>query len=167
MDSYSIMVTMAIPPILHLLTGFWTADTKQGHQTKPLYNTYIYIFFFSELVCNRLKKSRQNRFGDNKTSHELLVHVQAHDVQWVSDDERAPIQLFYWPKVLKQNMFYNRSASSNKFRIVRLTCCGLPTDCLRTMRNLGKNSEELWLGASWTMGIWTGQRGMGQRQSTH
>lgn len=28
-------------------------------------------------------------------------------------------------------------------------------------------SEELWLGASWTMGVRTGQRGMGQRQSTH
>lgn len=57
-----------------------------------------------------------------------------------SNDESAHIQLFYCLKFLKQKKSYNRLASSSKFRFIRLTCSSLLTDCLKTMRNSGKNS---------------------------
>lgn len=88
-----------------------------------------------------------------------MVRVRARDVQWTPGDESAHIQLFYCPKVLKQKSSYNRLVSSSKFQFVWLTCCGLPTDCLKTMRNSGKNSTKScgWVPAGpWAYGLGKG-----------
>lgn len=126
----TIMVTMAIPTFLlsshrRLLDSKHKTRSPDQHET----TTVMLCVFFSK---TDRKVWEQQNIQTQVSCSCVSGHMKSNERPMTKS---AHIQLPYCPNVSKQTKLYNRLDSFSKFQFVRLTCFGLPTDCLKTIRN--------------------------------